>query len=62
MPDPDFCLERAKTCNLAVKYLFSWAQAMYDYNKVFTQTKPLRDKLEATRKVLAEKTAYLNAK
>lgn len=32
---------------------------MYDFNKVFLETKPLREKLEGTQKLLAEKTAFL---
>ena len=35
---------------------------MYDFNKVFNETKPLREKLEATQKLLAEKTAFLKEK
>lgn len=35
---------------------------MYDFNKVFLETKPLREKLEATQKLLAEKTAFLKQK
>jgi len=35
---------------------------MYDFNKVFNETRPLREKLEATQKILAEKTAFLKEK
>ena len=35
---------------------------MYDYNKVYLETKPLRDQLNATQKLLAEKTAFLKTK
>ena len=35
---------------------------MYDFNKVYNETKPLREKLEATQKLLAEKTAFLKEK
>ena len=45
LTDPDFSLERAKQCSYAVKFLYSWVRAMYDYNRVYLQTKPLRDKL-----------------
>lgn len=38
LKDPDFALERAKTCSFAVRFLYSWVQAMYDYNKVFLET------------------------
>ena len=47
LPNPDFTLERAKTCSLAIRYIFSWVQAMYDFHNVFLQTQPLRDKLMA---------------
>jgi len=62
MPDPDFTLERAKTCSTAIQYFFLWIKAMYDYNKVYLETKPLRDQLEATQKLLEEKTKYLKEK
>lgn len=45
MSDPEFTYERAKQCSAAVKYLFSWVKAMYDYNRVFIETRPLREKL-----------------
>jgi len=35
---------------------------MFDFNKVFNETRPLREKLEATQKLLAEKTAFLKEK
>jgi len=35
---------------------------MYTYNKIYVANKPLRDKLDAMEKLLAEKTAELNEK
>lgn len=35
---------------------------MYDYNKVYLETKPLRDKLQLTKEILYEKTEFLNQK
>lgn len=35
---------------------------MFDFNKVYNETRPLREKLEATQKLLAEKTAFLKEK
>jgi hypothetical protein len=35
---------------------------MYDFNNVYNETKPLREKLEATQKLLAEKSAFLKEK
>lgn len=45
MGDPEFTLERAKTASYAIQFLFLWVKAMYDFNKVFNETKPLREKL-----------------
>ena len=59
LPDPEFTLERAKTGSYAIQFLYLWVKAMYDFNKVYNETRPLREKLEATQKVLAEKTAFL---
>ena len=39
-----------------------WVKAMYDYFRVFTDTKPLREKLAAMRKIVDEKTAELRIK
>ena len=62
MIDPEFTLERAKTGSYAIQFLYLWCKAMFDFNKVFLETKPLREKLEATQKLLAEKTAFLKEK
>lgn len=59
LPDPDFTLDRAKTCSYAIQFLYLWVRAMFDFNKVFNETRPLREKLEATQKLLAEKSAFL---
>ncbi|KAL4464296.1 hypothetical protein ABPG72_011341 [Tetrahymena utriculariae] len=58
----DWSLEKAKTCSHAIKYIFSWCQAMYDFNKVFRETQPLRDKLEKFEKIVSEKMAELKIK
>ena len=39
-----------------------WCKAMYDYYRVFTDTKPLREQLVAMRKIVDEKTAELRVK
>lgn len=62
MGDPDFTLERAKTSSYAIQFLYLWVKAMFDFNKVFNETRPLREKLEATQKILSQKTAELNEK
>lgn len=56
LKDPDFALERAKVCSFAVKFLYLWVMAMYDYNKVFLETQPMRDQLQIAMKTVAEKT------
>lgn len=39
-----------------------WVKAMYDYFRVFTDTKPLREQLVQMRKIVEEKTAELRIK
>lgn len=60
--DPEFTLDRAKTASYVIQFLYLWVKAMFDFNKVFNETRPLREKLEATQKILAEKTAFLKEK
>ncbi|CAD8198362.1 unnamed protein product [Paramecium pentaurelia] len=60
--DTDFTLERAKQCSLAVKYLYSWVRAIYDYHKVYMDTQPIRDELEESYRSLKEKTFNLEQK
>ncbi|KAM3134143.1 Dynein heavy chain 3 [Paramecium bursaria] len=60
--DPEFSMERAKQCSAAVKHLYSWVKAMYDYNRVYIDTKPLRERLQASQEQLQEKTQILNEK
>mgnify|MGYP000884199758 CR=1 FL=1 len=55
-------MDRAKTASYAIQFLYLWVKAMYDFNKVFNETRPLREKLEATQKLLAEKTSFLKEK
>jgi dynein heavy chain len=45
MGDPEFTLERAKTASYAIQFLYLWVKAMFDFNKVFNETRPLREKL-----------------
>lgn len=62
MPDPDFNVEKAEKVSKALKPLFNWVKAMYDFNKVFLQTAPLRKKLDEVTKFLNEKTKELMLK
>lgn len=59
MVDPEFTYQRAKGASYAIQFLFLWCKAMYDFNKVYNETKPLREKLEATQKILSEKEKLL---
>jgi dynein heavy chain len=62
MPNKDFTYQRASDCSHAVKFLYSWVKAIYDYNDVYTKTQPLRDQLMSVKKVVAEKTYELQLK
>jgi len=41
----DFTYQRATECSYALKFLYSWVKAIYDYHKIYTETQPLRDEL-----------------
>ncbi len=43
--DPEFTFERAKATSYTIQFLYLWVKAMVDFNKVFLETKPLREKL-----------------
>jgi dynein heavy chain len=49
MKDPKFSLESAASSSFAIKFIFSWVKAMYDFYKVYTETEPIRVKLEEMR-------------
>lgn len=53
---PKYNEKDAYGASKACGYLFNWAKAMHDFYKVFTSTKPLREKLEETKKIVEEKT------
>ena len=59
---PEFTLASVEKCSFATKFLYMWCKAMYDYYRVFTDTKPLREQLVAMRKIVDEKTAELKLK
>ncbi|CAD8156782.1 unnamed protein product [Paramecium pentaurelia] len=62
IPQPEFNIDAVKNCSFATKFLYMWVKAMYDYYRVYTETKPLRDQLIAMRKIVEEKTAELKIK
>ena len=49
MKDPKFTLESAASSSFAIKFIFSWVKAMYDFYKVYTETEPIRVKLESMK-------------
>ena len=59
---PEFSLHSVEKCSYATKFLYMWVKAMYDYFRVFTDTKPLREQLVQMRKIAEEKTAELRIK
>lgn len=59
---PEFTLAAVERCSFATKFLFMWCKAMVDYYKVYTETKPLREKLIEMRRIVDEKTKELKIK
>lgn len=57
-----FNYENALKANLALSFLYKWCDAMYEFDKTYKETAPLREKLEAAEKVVREKTALLKEK
>lgn len=57
-----FNYDQALKANFALSFLYKWCMAMYEFDKTFKDTAPLREKLEAAEKVVREKTAELKEK
>ena len=62
MVEPDFKKDRVHNSNVAAKFVHMWIMAMYDYNKIFLKTQPLRDELAEKNKELATKQLSLQEK
>lgn len=62
MTRPEFTFASVERCSFATKFLYMWVKAMMDYYKVYTETRPLREKLVQMRKIVEEKTAELKIK
>ena len=62
MTNPEFAKERVEKSNEAAKYLHMWIMAMYQYNKIFLKTQPLRDELAQKKQELAAKQLQLHEK
>ncbi|EGR28022.1 hypothetical protein IMG5_184920, partial [Ichthyophthirius multifiliis] len=56
---PEFNIQSAERCSYATKFLFMWVKAMADYYKVYSDSKPLREKLIQMKKNVEEKTQEL---
>jgi dynein heavy chain, axonemal len=59
---PEFNFQAVERTSFATKFLYLWVNAMLGYYKVFTETKPLREKLAEMRKIVQEKTEELKIK
>lgn len=57
-----YTYENAFKANLALSFLYKWCDAMYEFDKTYRETAPLRAKLDAAEKVVREKTAELKEK
>lgn len=57
-----FNYESAKSANFALSFLYKWCDAMYEFDKTFRETAPLRARLDGAEKVVREKTAELKEK
>jgi dynein heavy chain len=45
IPHPKFTEKDAYGASKATGYLFGWVKCMYDYFRVYTDTKPLREEM-----------------
>ncbi|KAL4427402.1 hypothetical protein ABPG74_009674 [Tetrahymena malaccensis] len=59
---PEFTFAAVERCSFATKFLYMWVKAMVDYYKVYTETKPLREKLIEMRRIVDEKMGQLRIK
>lgn len=59
---PEFNYQSVERCSYATKFLYLWVNAMLGYHKVYSETRPLREKLIEMRKIVEEKTAELKIK
>lgn len=59
---PKFNEKDAALASKATGYLFGWVKCMYDYFRVFTDTKPLREEMQKMAQIVEEKTAELSVK
>jgi dynein heavy chain len=57
--EPNWTFSAANKVSEAVGLFFLWVNAMIEYNRMYQEAKPLRDKVEALMKDLAEKEETL---
>lgn len=60
--NPMFTAKDTAKANFAIQFLFKWVDAMYNYYKIFTETKPLREQLEVSQKIVAATQEKLKVK
>jgi dynein heavy chain len=60
--DPYFNAESASKASVAILSLFFWVRALYDFDKIFKNTEPLRIKLAEATAIVNDKTATLKEK
>ena len=62
MKDPDFTYEKAKVVGGPIEAIYLWIMAMYNFNTIYLNTQPLREKEAEVKQLVREKTAMLNEK
>jgi dynein heavy chain len=62
IPHPKFTEKDAYGGSKATGYLYGWVKCMYDYFRVYTDTKPIREELAKMKQIVEEKSAELAVK
>lgn len=62
MKDPDFTADKAKVVGGPIEAIFQWIMAMVNFNTIYLDTQPLREKEAQVKELVKEKTAMLNEK
>lgn len=42
--EPDFNFEKAKAAGVCIEALYQWQMAMYNFNQIYLNTQPLRER------------------
>lgn len=62
MKDPDFTEQKAKLVGGPIEAVYSWIMAMYNFNTIYLNTQPLREKEAEVKELVREKTTMLMEK